>query len=257
MTTFSHYPKDRRTEADPADALAARMVAHELGNCLATLEGYAELLCDGAFGHLTPRQAGVLKRLQAVSRLIGILVDDLLVAPDAGVKIEPTQASFRSLAELTLDWLGPLAEAAGVEVREALAADLPLVFGDPPRIVQVLLNLLRNAVRHSPEGGAVILRASPTGSDLLIEVEDEGAGIADNLVSMLFDGPVESRPGLRNETPGSGLGLYISRAIVDAHGGRIGYRRGAAGGSLVWFTLPTLIKSRSQESRADAGSGCT
>ncbi|HQR29289.1 MAG TPA: HAMP domain-containing sensor histidine kinase, partial [Anaeromyxobacteraceae bacterium] len=127
------------------------------------------------------------------------------------------------------------ARAAGV----VLAVDLPPeplpALGDPERIGVVLANLVANAIRHTPPGGSVAVRGAPAPGGVRIEVEDNGEGIAPQYLDRIFDRFFQV-PGARRG--GLGLGLYISREVVRAHGGEMGVSSEPGRGSTFWFRIP-------------------
>ncbi len=217
--------------------LDTRLVTHELGNAVVALLGYAELLQDGAFGPVTVQQAAILTKLRSAVRLTALLVGDLAAA-DGEFSLATEPVSLHALADNALSWVAQMAASRDIKLDLDVPVDAPVVMADGSRIMQVLLNLLRNALRHTRRGGTVTLRALPRGAYLRIEVADDGVGMAQETADSLFSGPVPSRPGLHGESPGKGVGLYVSRAIVRAHGGDIGLSTPGPGGCTVWFTLP-------------------
>ena len=109
------------------------------------------------------------------------------------------------------------------------------VLADPERVALVLDNLISNAVRHSPRGGQVLLRTGADGPKVRFEVSDQGAGIPPEYRDRIFE-KFFRIPGTKGE--GIGLGLYISREIVRAHGGEMGVESDPGSGARFWFTLP-------------------
>jgi signal transduction histidine kinase len=107
-----------------------------------------------------------------------------------------------------------------------------MVSADPDRLQRVILNLLDNGIKFTPGGGQVSLTARQKGEGIEISVRDTGPGMSDEERERAFE------PYYRGEGGGAGLGLAIARAIVEAHGGRMGIERGETQGSRVWFTLP-------------------
>jgi two-component system, chemotaxis family, sensor kinase Cph1 len=112
--------------------------------------------------------------------------------------------------------------------------DLPRLEADPERIFRVLSNLLANAVKFTPEGGTITLRAVQHGDELLIAVIDTGPGIAADHLPYVFERYWKGRPA---SEAGAGLGLYIAKGIIEAHGGRI-WAESSSRGASVMFTLP-------------------
>jgi light-regulated signal transduction histidine kinase (bacteriophytochrome) len=142
----------------------------------------------------------------------------------------------------------PLAESKRITVAVDLI-DLPRLEADPERIFRVLSNLLGNAVKFTPEGGTITLRAALRGDELMITVIDTGPGIAADHLPHVFERYWQARPASQ---AGAGLGLYIARGIVEAHGGRI-WAESSAGGAMLIFTLPLIRRAATDSSPASGG----
>jgi signal transduction histidine kinase len=142
----------------------------------------------------------------------------------------------------------PLAEAKQIALAVDLI-DLPRLEADPERIYRVLSNLLGNAVKFTPEGGTITLRAAQRGDELLIAVIDTGPGIAADHLPHVFERYWKGRPA---SAAGTGLGLYIAKGIVEAHGGRIWAESSDAGARLI-FTLPLTRQAATDSSVASGG----
>jgi signal transduction histidine kinase len=212
------------------------MVGHELASPVATLRGYAAMLTTGALDG--SQQALVGTALEAEVQLLATLVDDVraaAAAERAEFDLHPTPVP-----------LGPLLADAAAFAR-SLPGDHPLeesssfeaqVLADADRITQVLRNLLGNAGKHTPAGVPITLRAEHRGDRVRIEVADWGPGINPSDRERIFEkfGRGEHTTGGR--VPGVGLGLYLSRRIVRAHGGELGVEETPGGGATFWFTLP-------------------
>jgi len=157
------------------------------------------------------------------------------------------QSGRLDLAPSRLD-LSELARQAAEEARgRADAKDLELVVdanGDVPieadrgRVFQLLDNLVSNAIKFTPAGGSVVVRLSQRDDVVCLEVSDTGIGIPEEERERLFQRFFRSQTALERQIQGTGLGLYISKAIVESHGGRIGVRSGDAGGTTFYVELP-------------------
>jgi two-component system sensor histidine kinase BaeS len=208
-------------------------VSHELRTPLAVIQGNLEALVDGVY----PPDEAHLRPIIDETRFLERLIDDLrtLSLADSGVlplHREPIDPAVL-LEDATVAHRAT-ASAAGIELRVDAPAGLPSLELDPVRMKQVLTNLVENAIRAMPDGGSVLLAARADGAILVIEVTDDGPGIAPELRSTLFDRFTKSA-GSR----GSGLGLAIARAIVTAHGGSIDASGGPDGnGTTLRISLP-------------------
>jgi signal transduction histidine kinase len=165
------------------------------------------------------------------------LIDDLLDL----AKIEAGRFALRTQAEpvdaMLEDALAlqrPLAEAKGLALRFEVEPDVR-VLADRERLFRVLSNLVGNAIKFTPAGGRVLVRAGARGGDALFAVTDTGPGVAPEDIPRLFDRYWQAP---KKTSEGSGLGLYIAKGIVEAHGGRIWAERADEGGAAFRFTLP-------------------
>jgi two-component system, NtrC family, sensor histidine kinase KinB len=215
-------------------------VAHEFRTPLTSLRMAIHLCLEEAVGPLTPKQADLLQAgREDCERLQGI-VDDLLdLSRIQAGRIELHTRGIQSQALLESAIAQHQAQARDRGVTLELGAPMidRAVMADPDRIQLVLTNLVTNAIRHTPSGGLVQLRAAPHGNgEVRFEVIDTGEGIDPKWFPHLFDRFFRI-PGSSQGT-GVGLGLYITKEIVDAHGGSIGVESERGHGSIFWLTLP-------------------
>jgi len=223
-------------------------VAHEFRTPLTSLRMAIHLCAEEVVGPLTEKQADLMHAARQDCERLQSIVDDLLdlsriQAGRMPLKLEHLAA--RSLLESAVDALRSTAEVGRVELA-VVPPEMPLeVEGDPERVGLVLTNLVANAIRHTSPGGRIELRASSTGRQARFEVKDNGEGIAREHLDRVFE-KFYRVPGGRSE--GVGLGLYISREIVEAHGGTIGVESEPGKGSTFWFTLPLAADLRAAAS---------
>jgi NtrC-family two-component system sensor histidine kinase KinB len=202
-------------------------VAHELRTPLTSLRMAVHLCLEEAAGPLTEKQAELLHAAREDCERLQTIVDDLLDLSrmqSGRVEVSPVALSPKALVE-----------AAAAETSAIVTVVEPIlpVLADPERISLVLHNLLQNAARYSEH---VELRVEPEGTRVRFSVLDRGPGVPEEYRERIFD-KFFRIPGAKGE--GIGLGLYISREIVQAHGGEIGVDDAPGGGSRFWFTLPT------------------
>ena len=215
-------------------------VSHELRTPLSTIRGYMEGLAEGV---VEPSQE-TWTLLYAEFERLGRLVDDLrrLSRAEAGqLDLSIAPVSPAEVVRLTVGGMLPLFDEKGVELKSAVSEDLPSVLADIDRVVQVLSNLLSNALRHTPDGGRVVVEAKAAGDEVTFEVTDTGTGIAPEHLERLFERfyRVEKSRSRGEARGGSGVGLAISRALVEAMGGRIWVESPGLGeGATFAFTLP-------------------
>jgi signal transduction histidine kinase len=213
-------------------------VAHELRTPISTLEGYLEGLLDGV---VEPR-AEVWALLHDETRRMQRLVDDLRDLWRAEARQLPlTLAPIApaAMVQTTVARLAPDFAAAGLTLRTALPDDLPHVRADRDRAVQVLTNLLGNALRYTPAPGSVEIGAAPDDGHVRFTVRDTGIGIAAEHLPHVFERFYRVDKSRSRALGGSGVGLTIARALVEAMGGTIAVTSAGAGqGTTFTFTLP-------------------
>jgi len=199
-------------------------IAHELRTPLTVIQGQVEALLDGVFP-LTPEQ---LVPIHDETILLSRLVSDLreLALAEAGqLTIERCPVDLGDVVGRIAAAVEPVAAERDVTLTVHAPADLPTISADADRLSQVLHNLLSNALRHTPSGGDISLRAGGEGAEareVWLEVSDTGEGIPPDQIPHVFDRFYRADPARSRATGGSGLGLAIVRAIVEAHGGRVG-----------------------------------
>ena len=236
---------DERARSD--DALATRdaflgVVSHDLRGMLSSVVAYATLIARDVAraDHVEKVQAHAVRIQRSatrMNRLIGDLVDVasieagmLAVAREVG---DPTEVVTEAV-----DTFQAEAAARGVSLAAEIVPPPSLAAHDPARILQVLTNLLSNAIKFTDAGGKVIVRVETIRDEVRISVSDTGPGIPADQLEAVF---ARFRQVAKDDRRGVGLGLYISKSIVQGHGGRIWVECPAAGGSTFSFTLPVYV----------------
>jgi signal transduction histidine kinase len=231
-----------RSERDDADRARRNLIAsvsHDLRTPLTSLRLLVEAIDDGVVEGPV-ETADALRRAKGHVATLSTLVDDLfeLARLEAGdISWTLSQVGVAELIDETVEAFRPLAEQKGLVLTESVPHDLAAIRGNPEKLQRVLYNLVQNAVRHTPQDGTVTLRAEPDHGFVRIEVADDGEGIPPEQAEQVFERFFRGGDGARNGT-GAGLGLSISRAIVEAHGGKIWIEPGRTRGSRVIFTVP-------------------
>lgn len=221
----------RRAVEDRNAVLAS--VSHELRNAVGAVQLAAAVLASQTADN--PPTARVAARLGRSAELLRRLVEDLLDASaiESGrFRIDPLPCDAASLAEQAREGVMLLAEDRGVIVEQHVGPGVDRCRCDGERIVQVLINLLKNSIEHSPAGGRVTLALRAQSGGVRFSVRDQGPGIPADEVPRLF------RRRTRQGRRGMGLGLLISRGIVESHGGRLAVDSEEGRGTEIWFTLP-------------------
>lgn len=217
-------------------------IAHELRTPLTGLQGAIEAMQDGVF----PADADNLEALHAEVLLLNRLVDDLrtLANAEAGqLVLEKAPVDLAELCRGQVNAMQFRAAAKAITLAANCPAQVPLVEADTQRLNQVLLNLIDNALRHTPAGGDITATVHANATDLFVTVTDNGPGIAAGDLPHIFDRFYRGDRSRTRTTGGSGLGLAIARQIVEAHGGGMWVDSpppGAAHGSEFGFSLPRV-----------------
>lgn len=226
------------------DALAHRddflgIVSHDLRSLLGGVVLSATQILKSAPAEVETEElrvrAGRIQRYAArMNRLIGDLVD--VASIDAGkLAISPVHGDVTTLISEAVDLFQGAAAAKNISLRMDPLAGSGAADFDYDRLLQVFANLLTNAIKFTPEGGAIHIGCERTDDELVFSVSDTGSGIPAEMRDAIFDRFWQVG---KNDRRGLGLGLYISRCIVEAHGGRIRAESTAGGGSRLVFTLP-------------------
>ncbi|MFY0529247.1 ATP-binding protein [Archangium gephyra] len=231
-----------RARAD--EGLATRdqfmgMVSHDLRTLLGGIALQAALLKRGAAedeaGRRAVQAAEKIQRYTArMNRLIGDLVDVASIE-EGRIRVAPALQDASALVRESVEAFQPLASAHGLSLDVEIRGNTLMAKFDHERVLQVLANLLSNAIKFTPAGGRISLRVEPVDQDVRFSVADTGPGIPTQQLESVFERFWQARS---EDRRGLGLGLYISKGIVDAHGGRIWAESQPGEGSTFSFTLP-------------------
>jgi len=233
--------KSKREEAEKAKQGFQSVIAHELKSPLTALAGTLDLLKQGIYGTLPEKaEQRVQQSTLSVQRLVSLVSELLDMSKIESAKLQLTikRTALSGILASATDAMVDLAAAGGIRI------DVPEttveVYADSDRIIQVLINFLSNAIKHSPQGATVSMRIKEESEHVRIAVADEGPGLQPGVEKILFDKYVQmpARDGLARQ--GTGLGLAIAKEIVEGHGGQIGASNGESGGCVFYLTLPAV-----------------
>lgn len=217
------------------------VISHELRTPLTTIKGYTELIKDGMLGPVNEEQRDRLNRIDAsVDRLTSIVegLSDLSgIAPEQRHE-DKVPVALNELIEEVVKGVDFLAEAKRISIAVDIPLNLPVVYLNRYRIQQVLLNIINNAIKYTSDGGRISIMARDEGDHLLVTVSDTGIGIPQKDLENIFSGFYHAGYKLSYEYKGAGLGLAISKRIIESHGGRIWAESEPGKGSTIRFTLP-------------------
>ena len=227
------------------------MVSHELRTPLNSVHGFIDLLMQGHMGELTEEQHTYLGYAQeGVQQLVSIVEDILFMTrSDLGqFEIKQQEVHLQSLAWQVLRSLQTQANKAEVVLSLDIPAHVPPLYADPQRIKQVLSNLVTNAIKFTPPGGIVTVRARQhNGHTAMISVADTGYGIHPEDRPHIFERFYQSNHSLQSKMGGYGLGLSIAKLIVEQHGGTLDVDTVVNEGTTFSFTLPLYRESNTTE----------
>ncbi len=235
-------------------------VAHDLRTPLAILQANIEAIQDGVAEPNSERLETLHQETRLLTRLVTDL-RDLSLAEVGRLPLEVEEVDLAAIVHRAVDALRPLAEPRAVQMREELPAGGVLVRADERRIEQVLRNLLDNALRYTPGGGAVTVAAwlwHGEGRDVQearVLVRDTGAGIAPNDLPHVFDRFYRGDASRSRATGGSGIGLALVKQLVEAQGGRVWVKSELGHGSEFGFSLPAAVARESSSRGARSGDG--
>jgi len=227
-------------------------IAHELRTPLSNIRGYIEAVRDRI---LEPDEE-TIATLDGEAVLLSRLVDDLqeLSLVEAGqMTLSRQPEDIPELVAQATDAMAAAAAAHNIRLERHVADDLPLISIDYHRISQVLRNLLDNALSHSVAGGSISVDVHRTGDNVRISVTDTGAGIEPEDLPYVFDRFYRADRSRTRATGGSGLGLTISKGLVEAHGGRLRVRSTRGAGSTFYFDLPVAMDEPSAKDDVNPG----
>jgi PAS domain S-box-containing protein len=239
------------------------LVSHELRTPLTAIFGYAALLSENEESRLTAEQdqyaRSILDATADLTKLINNLID--LTTLHAGkLNLEPAPVNFSEIVLGAMHAVQTKAREKHLWLANHATPDLPEMVGDPERIAQVLINVVSNAIKFTPEGGRIDIRAAVDDGFMRCEVSDSGPGISAGDLEKLFKPFSQADMSATRDYGGLGIGLSISKTLVEAHGGHIGVISAPGKGSTFWFTLPldghAMVRDAKRgQARASAGRG--
>lgn len=214
-------------------------VSHELRTPLTLIQGYTELLLGGGLGTLSASQKRALTTIQEYARTLGRLIYNLTALRTFPREtLAPMPLSIAEVIEHVLTEQQPQAEKNGVRFLTDFPADLPPVLGDRERLDLVFYHLIDNAIKFSPDGGDVVVRAWADDEWVYVSVKDQGIGIAPEHLDRIFQRFYQVDGSTRRRFGGMGIGLALVWEIVEAHGGRVDVSSQPGQGSQFTITLP-------------------
>jgi CheY-like chemotaxis protein/nitrogen-specific signal transduction histidine kinase len=230
-------------EADQARSRFLSSLSHELRTPLNSILGFSDLMRGQYFGPLNEKQVGYVQQIEHSGKHLLSLINDLLdlARIDAGgMTVEATVIPTQDLLQSTVAMISTQFAEKRIMLETEVAPDTSDLLADPRRGKQVLLNLLSNAVKYTPEGGCVWVHARDDGeSHVRVEVRDNGIGIDPAETERIFAEFHQADRVRDGQFGGTGIGLALSKRLVEIQGGRIGVESTPGEGTTFWFTLPS------------------
>jgi PAS domain S-box-containing protein len=222
-------------------------MSHELRTPLNSITGFSEVLYDGTFGPLNDKQKNYVTNILTSGQHLLLLINqilDLAKVESGKMKVALSRLPMKDLLNGISLLLADTVGKKKLHMQLEIAADLPDIEADELKVKEIVYNLLSNAVKFTPEGGKIGMRAKKTGLDIAVTVWDTGVGIAAENMEKIFEGFFRVDTPFSRVTEGTGLGLPLSKKLVELHGGELSVESGGLNkGTSVKFILP--IKSRS------------
>jgi two-component system, OmpR family, phosphate regulon sensor histidine kinase PhoR len=228
----------REREIDEVKSALISTVSHELRTPLTLIHGFAELLVLRDMP--VERQRASAVEILDASRRLARLIDDLLSVSrmESGrLVLDPRPLDLAAVVERILSPFRAM--AARHTLRASVPAGLPVVWGDPDKVEQILTNLVGNAIKYSPGGGEVLVTVERGEASVQVSVRDQGIGMSPRDMGQLFEKFYRVDREEVRRAGGTGLGLYITKRLVEMHGGRLWAESWPQAGSVFHFTLPT------------------
>lgn len=216
------------------------LAAHELRGPITIIRGYLDILRPELNETLSDDQRQLFDRLDVSSNRLSGYVNNILNASKYDrrhLKLHLREDRVTDIYNLIADDLALRASTQGRLLTVVIPEDLPTIAADRNSLSEVMANLVDNAIKYSPEGGQVLVSAGVDGEKVFFRVEDHGIGIPSSVVGSLFSKFYRSHRS-KGTVAGTGLGLYISKAIIESHGGHIGLSSTEGQGSIFYFNLP-------------------
>ncbi|MCP9494734.1 MAG: sensor histidine kinase [Pyrinomonadaceae bacterium MAG19_C2-C3] len=217
------------------------LTTHDLRSPLAVISGVINFFTSGRLGDLTAEQKKMVGMMERNAASLIELVNDLLDASkleSGSLRLDFAAVNLKNVIDEVCETMEPLAREKEIMMGDFLPADLPPVWADANKLRRILVNLISNALKFTGRSGAIDITADHTGDTVRVAVSDTGVGIAPEDLSRLFDKYEQARSRSTRNEKGTGLGLYITKQLVELHNGTITVQSELGKGSMFAFTLP-------------------
>lgn len=238
--------KERVEFANRAKSEFLATMSHELRTPLNSIMGFSELLKGGMYGELNEKQAHYIDNVITSSKFLLNLINDILdlsKVESGKIELVKERISVQATISETLILIKEKASKHNIILKHEIDPQIDFIEADKQRLKQILFNLLSNAVKFSkPEGGTVTITAKKVGDMVKFSISDTGIGIREEDMGKLFNEFAQARPEISKKYGGTGLGLVITKKLVELHNGEITFESRYGEGSTFTFTLPVAAK---------------
>ncbi|MDC0357329.1 ATP-binding protein [Oligoflexia bacterium] len=245
----------RAEEANEAKSKFLANMSHELRTPLTAIVGYSSILVDGVFGGLNEKQSDALTAIARSSEHLKNLIDDVLnlARIESGKEeAEPTEIVLKDVLTQAHKLMLQTAIGKGVQIRPLELSDdvkEAAIFSDKKHIHQIIINLMSNAVKYTDKGGTVSVGVERVSDKIKISVIDSGVGIPEHKLKKLFERFERGEDTYSKAQVGTGIGLNLTRHLVELNGGRIGVESVVGKGSIFWFMMPIATQQNTASTK--------